>query len=56
MSTSNQLTSRFVTSLLLIYIHVVFRRVRKIAKRDYKLRHICLSVRLFSAWKNSAAT
>jgi hypothetical protein len=30
-----------------------FRRVRKIAKSDYHLRHVCPSVRL-SAWSNSA--
>jgi hypothetical protein len=28
---------------------------RKIEKRDYLLRHVCLSVRL-SSWNNSAAT
>jgi hypothetical protein len=32
-----------------------FRRVRKIAKSDYYLRHVRLSVRL-SAWNNSAPT
>jgi len=33
----------------------VIRRVRKIAKSDYLVRHVCLSVRLF-ARKNSALT
>jgi hypothetical protein len=33
----------------------VFRRVRKIAKSDRWLRHVCPSVRP-SAWNNSAAT
>jgi hypothetical protein len=34
---------------------IIFRRVRKIAKSDYSLRHVCLSVCL-SAWNNSAPT
>ena len=32
-------------------LNVIDRRVRKIAKSDYKLRHACLS-----AWNNSAPT
>jgi hypothetical protein len=34
---------------------LIFRRVRKIAKGDYYLRDVCLSVRP-SAWNNSAPT
>jgi hypothetical protein len=33
-----------------------FRRVRKIAKSDYRLRHVCPSVRLSATWKISAPT
>jgi hypothetical protein len=29
-----------------IYFIPVFRRVRKIAKSDYQLRHVCLFVRM----------
>jgi hypothetical protein len=32
-----------------VKIHVIFRRIRKIAKSDYELRHVCPS-----AWNNSA--
>jgi hypothetical protein len=35
--------------------YTIFRRVRKIAKSDYKLRHVCPSVRmqqLGSHWTN----
>ena len=31
----------------------IFRGVRKIAKSDYQLRHVCPSLRL-STWKHSA--
>ena len=34
---------------------VLIRRLRKIAKSDYQLRHVCPSISL-SAWNNSAAT
>ena len=37
----------------------VFRHFREIAKRDYLLRHVCLSVRLSgrsSAWNDSPPT
>ena len=37
------------------YICVLLRRVRKIAKSDYRFRHVCPSVRS-PAWKNSAPT
>ena len=43
---------------VLTYIMDVFRRVRKIAKTDYYLRHICPPIRLFvrkelgSRWTN----
>ena len=33
----------------------IFRRVRKISKRDYWLRHVCLSVRP-STWNTSTST
>ena len=40
---------------MLFYISVVFRRVRKVAKSDYSLRHVCPSFRL-STSNNSAPT
>ena len=40
---------------LQLYASVVFRCLHKIAKSDYELRHVCLSV-CPSAWYNSAPT
>ena len=41
-----------LTVVQLVTITLVFRRVRKTAKRDYWLRHVCPSFRL-TAWNNS---
>jgi len=40
---------------MLFYVSAVFRRVRKVAKSDYSLRHVCPSV-LLSTCNNSAPT
>jgi hypothetical protein len=41
---------RFAPCILIcLEIHIIFRRIRKIAKSDYELRHVCPS-----AWNNSA--
>jgi hypothetical protein len=40
---------------LLAAKYLVFRHVRKIAKSDYQLRHVCPFVRP-TAWNNSAST
>jgi hypothetical protein len=34
--------------------YAIFSRVRKIAKSDYELRHVCISAQLF-AWKDNLA-
>jgi hypothetical protein len=52
--------ARFTTKKVAVFVKTctifsLFRRVRKIAKNDYKLRLLCLSVCL-SAWNNSAST
>jgi len=44
-----------LTWSLLVFVMFIFRRVRKIAKGDYLLRHVCPSIRmeqLGSHWKD----
>jgi hypothetical protein len=53
-SSGRQSERAFLDECALVKV-ATFRRISKIAKRDYLLRHICLSVRL-SEWNNSSPT
>ena len=45
MNYSHEVTALRVRSIVKMHM-VIFRRVRRIAKNEYKLRHVCLSGRL----------